>query len=122
MKRGLIHTLIGIVLLPLAAGCASQAKLQEYQDEIMQLREERTQLKKENRELEMQLDDYAIALAEANTQVRDEPGAPSYCTCCAPRTHRRSTRRCSTWRQATSYDFDTASRRVVRSRACGYAP
>lgn len=78
MKKGFTHILIGIVLLPLATACASQAKLQEYQDEIVQLREERTQLKKENRELERQLDDYSIALAEANTQLQEEPTTLSY--------------------------------------------
>ncbi len=71
--------LVGLALVPLAAGCASQQTLQEYQDEITSLREERTQLKKENRELEMQLDDYAVALAEANTQLTAKSeAAPSY--------------------------------------------
>jgi chemotaxis protein MotB len=70
--------LSGLALLPLAAGCASKKQIQEYQDEITALREERTRLKQENRELEMQLDDYAVALAEANQKVAPASTAPSF--------------------------------------------
>ncbi len=70
--------LSGLAFLPLAAGCASKKQIQEYQDEITSLREERTRLKQENRELEMQLDDYAVALAEANQKVTPSAGAPSF--------------------------------------------
>lgn len=70
--------LTGLAFLPLTAGCATQKQIQEYQDEIAALREERTRLKKENRELEMQLDDYAVALAEANQTRESAPSAPSY--------------------------------------------
>ncbi|MEM7307740.1 MAG: OmpA family protein [Planctomycetota bacterium] len=67
--------LLGLALLPLSAGCATKQQVQEYQDEITALREERTRLKKENRELEMQLDDYAVALAEANSRTPEPVAA-----------------------------------------------
>jgi chemotaxis protein MotB len=70
--------LTGFAFLPLAAGCATKKQVQEYQDEIAALREERTRLKKENRELEMQLDDYAVALADANQKKGTPSTAPSY--------------------------------------------
>jgi chemotaxis protein MotB len=70
--------LSGLALLPLAAGCASKKQIKEYQDEITALREERTRLKQENRELEMQLDDYAVALAEANQKTGPASTAPSF--------------------------------------------
>jgi chemotaxis protein MotB len=70
--------LFGLAGLPLIAGCASKKQVQEYQDEITALREERTRLKQENRELEMQLDDYAVALQEANQKVAAPSTAPSY--------------------------------------------
>ena len=72
--------LSGLAFLPLATGCASKQQVQEYQDEITALREERTRLKKDNRELEMQLDDYVVALAEAsqNTGAPPTSTAPSF--------------------------------------------
>jgi len=72
--------LTGLAFLPFTASCATKKQVQEYQDEIAALREERTRLKKENRELEMQLDDYAVALAEANqkTAAPVASSAPSY--------------------------------------------
>ena len=70
--------LLGLALLPLSTGCASKRQIQEYQDEIAALREERTRLKKENRELEMQIDEYSVALKEASTRVPEEPQPLSY--------------------------------------------
>lgn len=62
------------LLCLLAAGCASQKTVKEYQDELRALREERTQLKKENRDLRMQNESYEVQLAEANS--RFEAPAP----------------------------------------------
>ena len=70
-----------LALLPISlgsVGCASQKVLQDYQDEIRGLREERTQLKKENRTLRTQLDSYEVALAEANASVAEQPPAKDY--------------------------------------------
>ncbi len=66
------------LLVLLSASCATPKQLQAYQDEIVALREERTQLKKENRGLRMQLESYEVALAEANSMVADEPATQSY--------------------------------------------
>lgn len=46
--------------------CASQKTLKSYMDETRALREERTQLKKENRELRSQNEAYEVQLAEAS--------------------------------------------------------
>lgn len=46
--------------------CASPKVLKEYKDEIRDLREERTNLKKRNRELQLQLDEAEIRLSDAN--------------------------------------------------------
>ncbi|MEW6073924.1 MAG: OmpA family protein [Planctomycetota bacterium] len=54
-----------LALVPLAAGCASQKALKDYQDEVRALREEKTQLKKENRALQLQVENYEVRLAEA---------------------------------------------------------
>lgn len=62
----------------LSSGCASHKTLQNYQDEIRALREERTNLKKENRDLRSQLDGYEIALADANARVAEVPEAKTY--------------------------------------------
>jgi chemotaxis protein MotB len=67
---------LGFLLL--TSGCVSQKTLKDYQDEVRSLREERTQLKKENRQLRMQNDSYEVALAEASTQLIDEPTSPEY--------------------------------------------
>lgn len=55
------------------ASCASQKTLVQYQDEVRALREERTQLKKENKELRAQNEAYEISLVEASVK----PGAPA---------------------------------------------
>ena len=81
MKTSARLGMVVLGVLPLAAGCASQQTLTEYQDEITALREERTRLKKEKGELERQLDDYAVALADANARISEQeslPSAPSY--------------------------------------------
>jgi len=62
--------LIGLALcVPAMGSCASQKALKNYEDEIASLRAERTQLKKENRNLRTQLDDYEIQLREASAPV-----------------------------------------------------
>src|SRR5688572_10104007 len=55
------------------ASCASPKQLKQYQDELRVLREERTQLKKENRELRAQNEAYQVSLAEASIK----PNAPA---------------------------------------------
>ncbi|MSR64060.1 MAG: hypothetical protein EXS08_16685 [Planctomycetes bacterium] len=75
-KRTLATTLCSTLLL-FFGSCASQKTLKQYQDEVRVLREERTQLKKENRELRAQNDANETAMAEASmktappTQVAD---------------------------------------------------
>jgi len=64
--------LVGLSLL-FAAGCASPQTLRQYQDEVRSLREERTALKKENRDLRMQNEAYEAALAQANTMPASAP-------------------------------------------------
>jgi chemotaxis protein MotB len=67
---------LALVLLPsflLAGGCASQKTLKQYQDEVRALREERTQLKKENRDLRAQNESYEAALAEASLKAVPPP-------------------------------------------------
>ena len=66
---------LALASLLLSSGCVSQKTLQEYQDEVRLLREERTNLKKENRNLRMQLDSYEAALADANAQLTELPEA-----------------------------------------------
>jgi chemotaxis protein MotB len=63
-----------LVTLPLLGGCATQAELQQREDEIAALREERTRLKKENHALELQLDEYERMLA-AQEPVQVVPAA-----------------------------------------------
>lgn len=56
--------LIGAALtLVLASGCASPKIIKEYKDEIRDLREERTQLKKRNRDLQLELESAVVSLA-----------------------------------------------------------
>jgi len=62
-----------IVFSSAFASCASPKQLKQYQDELRVLREERTQLKKENRELRAQNDAYQASLAEASIK----PNAPA---------------------------------------------
>lgn len=69
-------TLCGLAFL--ATGCASQKQLKDYQDEVRALREERTQIKKENRQLRMQNESYEVALAEANATIEAIPEAVDY--------------------------------------------
>ena len=76
-KRSFALGLFGLAFL--ASGCASQKTLKEYQDEVRALREERTQLKKENRGLRMQSESYEIALAEANAaRPAETSDVPNY--------------------------------------------
>jgi chemotaxis protein MotB len=67
-----------MVLLPFASSCASQKALQDYKGEVRTLREERTQLKKENRGLRLQLDSYEVALADANSRLEAKPEPRDY--------------------------------------------
>ena len=66
------------LVLLLAGGCASPKTLKQYQDEVRSLREERTQLKKENRELRSKADSYEAALAEASKAVPATPPDTTY--------------------------------------------
>jgi len=75
-----IATALASTFLLFFASCASQKTLKQYQDEVRVLREERTQLKKENRDLRAQNDAYEVQLANASmkpnepAQVASEPG------------------------------------------------
>ncbi len=77
--KNTIGVLAGLmVLLPFASGCASQKALQDYQDEVRALREERTQLKKENRGLRLQVEAQENALIDANAKLQDIPDPGQY--------------------------------------------
>jgi hypothetical protein len=54
------------LLFLLLGSCATQKTVMQYQDELRKLREERTQLKKENRDLRAQNEAYEVSLANAN--------------------------------------------------------
>lgn len=62
-----------ILFLFFLGSCASPTKVKQYQDELRVLREERTQLKKENRDLRAENEAYEISLAEASLK----PGTPT---------------------------------------------
>lgn len=55
--------------LPLLQGCASKRVMEDYETEIVQLREERTDLKKRNRDLNEQLQTYEVALSTVNSEL-----------------------------------------------------
>ncbi len=67
-----------IALLPLFFGCASQKVLADYKENIRQLHEERARLKKENRDLNSQLEGYEMQLADANAKLTAVPENPEY--------------------------------------------
>jgi len=58
-----------LAFLPLAAGCASQKVIDDYEAEIGALREERTALKAENTGLRGQLDQTQMALSNASSEL-----------------------------------------------------
>lgn len=60
-----VATALASTLLLFFGSCASQKTLKQYQDEVRVLREERTQLKKENRDLRAQNEQYEVSLANA---------------------------------------------------------
>jgi chemotaxis protein MotB len=66
-----------LVALPLAASCAAnsqyQAALQEREAENRALREERTALKNDMRDLEFQKESLEVALREANARLLEQP-------------------------------------------------
>lgn len=65
-------------LVAVTSGCATQQQLADYQDEVRALREERTQLKKENVALRRQAESYEVALAEASQKLATQPDELSY--------------------------------------------
>jgi chemotaxis protein MotB len=73
MNMTRIPVALASMLFPLLVGCASQKTLMQYQDEVRALREERTQLKKENKELRAQNEAFEASLAEASVK----PNAPA---------------------------------------------
>lgn len=75
-KRSFAIAAIGLALL--SSGCASQKKLADYQDEIRSLREERTALKKENRELRAANQSYEVRLSEASQKLQEVQEDPKY--------------------------------------------
>jgi len=73
MNMTRITLALASTLIPLLVGCASQKTLLQYQDEVRALREERTQLKKENKDLRAQNEAFEASLAEASVK----PNAPA---------------------------------------------
>lgn len=74
-----IHTLsLGLLLLPFAAGCASQQVLEDYENELALLREERASLKRELRDARGDMTDLEVALADANAELLARPETLSY--------------------------------------------
>jgi chemotaxis protein MotB len=65
-KTRTLATALASTLFLFLGSCASQKTLMQYQDEVRALREERTQLKKENRDLRAQNEAYEVQLAEAS--------------------------------------------------------
>jgi chemotaxis protein MotB len=61
-----LTTALASTLLLFFGSCASQKTLKQYQDEVRVLREERTQLKKENRDLRAQNEAYEVQFANAS--------------------------------------------------------
>jgi len=74
-KRTLVTALCSTLLL-FFGSCASQKTLKQYQDEVRALREERTQLKKENRELRAQNEANETAMAEASMKTSPPAAVP----------------------------------------------
>lgn len=77
-RKATLGSALALVCAFASSGCASHKTLRNYQDEIRTLREERTNLKKENRDLRNQLDGYEVALAEANARVTAIPESKTY--------------------------------------------
>ena len=80
MKRTIlspVYALCGASLvLTLGTGCASQDKLRGYETEIVTLREQKTQLRKENQNLKRRVGEYEIKLADANMKLLETPSLP----------------------------------------------
>jgi len=57
------------LVLPLAASCASQDRLMAAENEVLELKEERTQIKQQNRDLRGQLQGYETALYDADAEL-----------------------------------------------------
>lgn len=73
-KLRTLRTALACLPILFFASCASQKTLKQYQDEVRTLREERTQLKKENRDLRSTNEQYETQLAEAS--MKPAPSAP----------------------------------------------
>ena len=67
-KTRTIATALAALSLSVLGSCATQKTLKQYQDEVRALREERTSLKKENRDLRSQSQSFEVALADANVK------------------------------------------------------
>jgi chemotaxis protein MotB len=65
-KTRTLATALASTALLFLGSCASQKTLTQYQDEVRTLREERTQLKKENRDLRTQNEALEISIADAS--------------------------------------------------------
>lgn len=75
-KTRITATALASTLLLFFGSCASQKTLKQYQDEVRVLREERTQLKKENRDLRAQNEQYEVSLANAGAPKGDPISVP----------------------------------------------
>jgi chemotaxis protein MotB len=72
-KTRTLATALASTVLLFFGSCASQKTLKQYQDEVRVLREERTQLKKENRDLRAQNEAYEASLANASAPAEPAP-------------------------------------------------
>jgi chemotaxis protein MotB len=71
-KIPILASALATIPFLLSGACASPKTLKQYQDEVRTLREERTQLKKENRDLRAKNEALEISIAEASLK----PGQP----------------------------------------------
>jgi chemotaxis protein MotB len=75
-KTRILAPRAAMTLFLFLGACATPKQVQQYQDELRMLREEKTQLKKENRDLRAQTEAYETSLADASVK----PIAPAVVT------------------------------------------
>jgi chemotaxis protein MotB len=79
MTRPLLRLgLVALLLAPVAGGCVSQKHLQDAENEIIKLREERTRLRRDNDALNRQVQSYEAQLVAANAKLMEQPKLPDY--------------------------------------------